>query len=133
MILIIDTTQKEAVLAVKDGDLVKDVKWEAGRELSATFFLKLKEIIPDEKMHDLKGIVVNSGPGSYTGLRIGLSIANTMAYSLHIPIVGVKEVNSFDSLILEGEKKLANEKNFTQPVMPFYGSEPNITQPKNSH
>ncbi len=49
---------------------------------------KLKQV-KDElglKYSDLTGVVVNVGPGSYTGVRIGVSIAKTIAYSLNIPI-----------------------------------------------
>ena len=47
--------------------------------------LKENEIIPS----DLKAVSVSSGPGSYTGLRVGSSTAKAMAYSLSIPIIGV--------------------------------------------
>lgn len=39
-------------------------------------------------LKDLNGIEVNTGPGSFTGLRVGASIANTLAFSLGIPVNG---------------------------------------------
>ena len=41
-------------------------------------------------LQDLTGIEVNTGPGSFTGLRVGVTIANTLAHSLQIPINGGK-------------------------------------------
>lgn len=43
---------------------------------------------------DLTGIVVTSGPGSFTGLRIGLATAKAMAFALQIPIVGVNTMHA---------------------------------------
>lgn len=45
-------------------------------------------------MNDLQGVVVSIGPGSYTGLRIGVSMAKGIAYSLGIPIITVSTLNS---------------------------------------
>lgn len=39
---------------------------------------------------DLSGIRVNIGPGSYTGLRVGVAIANTLSFALKIPVNGKK-------------------------------------------
>ncbi|MBU5595350.1 tRNA (adenosine(37)-N6)-threonylcarbamoyltransferase complex dimerization subunit type 1 TsaB [Amphibacillus sp. MSJ-3] len=50
--------------------------------------LKNAEVKPE----DLSKIVVAKGPGSYTGVRIGLSVAKAMAWSLKIPIVGISSL-----------------------------------------
>lgn len=47
-------------------------------------------------LHDLTGIDVFTGPGSFTGLRVGISIANTLGTLLHIPINN-KEVGTLVS------------------------------------
>lgn len=42
------------------------------------------------KLQDLKGIEVEKGPGSFTGLRVGVSVANALGFSLGIPVNGKK-------------------------------------------
>ena len=46
------------------------------------------------QMNELNGVVVSIGPGSYTGLRIGVSMAKGIAYSLNIPIITVSTLES---------------------------------------
>lgn len=46
---------------------------------------------------DLTKIVVAKGPGSYTGVRIGVTIAKTMAWSLNIPLVGISSLETLAS------------------------------------
>ena len=52
----------------------------------------IDEILKKHKIdtEDLSAIQINVGPGSYTGLRVGLAIANTLSYVLKIPINGKK-------------------------------------------
>lgn len=52
--------------------------------------LKECDIVPQ----DLDKIIVATGPGSYTGVRIGVSIAKTLAWSLNIPIIGVSSLEA---------------------------------------
>jgi tRNA threonylcarbamoyladenosine biosynthesis protein TsaB len=73
----------------------------------------------------LQGLVVFTGPGSFTGLRIGISTMNAMAYAQNIPIVGVGGEN----WLLDGIKRLKNHEN-DKIVTPNYGREPNITKSK---
>lgn len=57
------------------------------------------------KPQDLDKIVVAKGPGSYTGVRIGLSVAKAMAWSLDIPIVGISSLEAL-SLQAQGGEQL---------------------------
>jgi len=50
------------------------------------------------KFEDLKAIAVSKGPGSYTGLRIGVSAAKGFAYALNIPLIGI------DTLLILAKK-----------------------------
>ena len=72
---------------------------------------------------DLRGIIVCVGPGSYTGVRVGVTVANSMALSLNIPIVGYKREEDFNRADLQLPI-------FIAPVMPYYEREPLITKPK---
>ncbi|MGM9928654.1 MAG: tRNA (adenosine(37)-N6)-threonylcarbamoyltransferase complex dimerization subunit type 1 TsaB [Bacillus sp. (in: firmicutes)] len=64
----------------------------------------------DWKPSDLEKIVVAKGPGSYTGVRIGVTIAKTLAWTLNIPIVGVSSLQVL----------AANGKNFQGYVCPLF-------------
>lgn len=123
-ILYLDTSTEEAEIAVVDtGEeflTFHERRWQAGRELSKTLSKNVDSLLANYKIgyEDLCGVVVFVGPGSFTGLRIGISFANGLAFALGIPIY---ETKSKESFALDKPKEVA---------LPFYGSEPKITQPK---
>ncbi|OGY54610.1 MAG: hypothetical protein A2951_02990 [Candidatus Buchananbacteria bacterium RIFCSPLOWO2_01_FULL_56_15] len=76
----------------------------------------------------LTGVMLVSGPGPFTALRVGVLTANTIAWVLRLPLVGVRKTvgANFETLIAQGLAKL---KNISAPVMvePYYGQAPNVT------
>ncbi len=54
----------------------------------------------DLQMNDLNAIAVSSGPGSYTGLRIGLSTAKGLCYALDIPLISISSLDSMTTQVL---------------------------------
>lgn len=75
----------------KEGKVVKSLKEE--NEYGSQVLLPLIEkLLKSQKLDykDLKGIEVEVGPGSFTGLRVGVSVANALAYALGIPVNGKK-------------------------------------------
>jgi len=139
MFLIINTTNNEfilLILAKSQTDFkVKKIKAEfkqSERLLSAIAELLKKNNI---NLTQLKGLGVVSGPGGFTSLRIGVVTANTLAYALKIPVVGIKraEFENNQELIKKilapfrrSGGKFILAKNI---ILPFYGGEPNISYP----
>ena len=128
MILAVRTDKPEAELyLLTNSKVLAEQKWQAHRELADTLLIKIGELLKmDNAVYkDLTGIIIFTGEGSFTGLRIGTTVANSLAYSLQIPITSSKEPN----WIMEGNKKLRKAK-LGDLVVPEYDSEPNITTPK---
>ncbi len=128
IILTIRTDKPEAEIGLFDGqkELVYE-KWQAHRQLAETIHTKLKELLEStaKNWSDVRGIVVFEGPGSFTGLRIGITVGNALAYGLGVPIVG----QSGKNWIAGGIKTLEQGKN-DKIALPKYGAEVHITQPK---
>lgn len=102
-------------------------EWESGRALSDQLLGRITAFLAGNavKFGDLQGIVILSGPGSFTSLRIGHTVANALADSLSIPIQSAQG----EDWLSEGLKLLSKTPNGV-PVLPHYGAEANITRPK---
>src|SRR4051794_27131610 len=90
MILSIRTDKPEAEIGIfEDNKRLEYIKWQADRHLSSTLNFKINEILnkSSKSLKNIDGLVIFKGPGSFTGLRIGFSVANALAYSLQRPIV----------------------------------------------
>src|SRR5688572_11914385 len=72
----------------------------------------------------LTKIVVCSGPGSFTGIRVGVSLAQALGYALSIPVLALP-LNKIPTDL----RKLPNI-NFSKKLLLHYGAQPNITKAK---
>lgn len=87
--LFIDTHSSNIVLILyKDKKIIKKITQESNMSHSVYCLSLIKELLEGNKLElkDLSLLLVVNGPGSFTGIRIGMTIAKTIAYSLNIPI-----------------------------------------------
>ncbi|HKP33036.1 MAG TPA: tRNA (adenosine(37)-N6)-threonylcarbamoyltransferase complex dimerization subunit type 1 TsaB [Chitinophagaceae bacterium] len=90
LILHIDTSMQIASIALSsDEKLLRVVKNENMKDHAAWIHHAIESILKecDKKLSDLKAIAVVEGPGSYTGLRVGMATAKGLCFSLGIPLI----------------------------------------------
>ena len=92
-ILAIDTSGTSALVALgeADGTLLTERRWTAGYRHGEELLTRIDEMLKTAAVPiaELGGIVVGTGPGAFTGLRVGLATAKALAHGLGIPIAGV--------------------------------------------
>lgn len=127
MILLLDTSTPVCKLSLVDHEWRHDDEWQADRLLAKGLLGYIHDQLErhGKTWDDLTGIGVFRGPGSFTGLRIGLTVLNTLADSQSIPIVGVKG-EQWQSEAIGKLREGVNEK----IVLPNYGAGANITKPR---
>lgn len=127
MILLLDTSTMECRLTLIDGKIRQDFSWQADRTLAKHLlgFLEEKLQAAGGDFSQLTGIGVFRGPGSFTGLRIGMAVLNTLADALQIPIIGTEG----DDWQAHALARLAASEN-DRVVLPHYGGDAHITKPR---
>lgn len=92
-LLVIDTATTQAVIALgtADGTLVEARSWTAGYRHGEELLARIETLLRDRGLtpSELGGLVAGTGPGAFTGLRVGLATAKGLAHALSLPIAGV--------------------------------------------
>jgi len=92
-IIAIDTATSRVAVAIgnPDGTPIAEVTWPAGHRHGETLLPAIEGLLGEGRLtrSDLGGVVVGTGPGTFTGLRVGLATAKALAHGLGIPIAGV--------------------------------------------
>ena len=109
MKMYLDTSSPVTILRLND----KEYRWESGRDLAEKLLGFLREKLEENggDFKDITEITFMSGPGSFTGLRIGAAVVNTLAHELKVPLYNHR-----------GEK--------CKIILPDYGRGANITEPR---
>ncbi len=87
MILYIDTHDREKIVIRIDS---KRYQTEAKERSSQKLLPFIDKVLKKNKLtiKDISGVEVNTGPGSFTGLRVGVAVANTLGFVLKVPVNG---------------------------------------------
>lgn len=128
MILIIDTTEKECRVALanlantdSNGEQkTKEIKWSWQKDTGTEVLANIAKLLhqKNKSLRDLQAILVNCGPGSFTGVRVGITIANTLGWSKNIPVYGFRnQKGELEKTLVKALKE--NKKNFS-PALPCY-------------
>ena len=92
-LLAIDTATSQVVVAAAalDGTLLGVSTWAAGRTHGAQLLPAIGRLIAENDLRRsrIAGVIVGTGPGAFTGLRVGIATAKALAHELAVPIVGV--------------------------------------------
>ena len=128
VILTLRTDNPQAEIGLyEDSQQLGYESWEAHRKLAETLHLKIESLVAQsgKTLADLEGVVMYTGPGSFTGLRIGLSVGNALGASYNLKSIG----SNGDNWIADGISKLIGGK--SEPVvLPEYGTPAFTTQQK---
>ena len=94
-LLAIDTSNRPLSVAVLDDtQILATTTTNVGRNHSSTLLPIIEQAMAQAKVkpEELERVVVAAGPGSYTGLRIGVTTAKTLAFTLNKALVGVSSL-----------------------------------------
>ena len=113
MRLYIDTTDRaHCVVQLLDGDLVVGaLEQSVAKGHDQLLLLSIDQLLTEQgaTLRGLQSIEVNTGPGSFTGTRVGVAVANALGLALNIPV---------------------NDQPAGGWVAAIYAAEPHISQPK---
>ncbi len=108
--MIIDTALEEAIVAISnEGKIIAELSNKEAHSHASFIQVAIEKLLEAQKIviKDIDAIVVTLGPGSYTGLRVGLATAKGIAYAIQKPIIGLSTLSAL------AHKAVKNASTFT--------------------
>lgn len=92
LLLALDTSTDHAAIGLTDGEMFTELRWPAGRAQTTSLLPEIDHLLRmvGAKVDDVGAAAVAIGPGTFTGLRVGLSIAKGLSLAKGIPVVSIK-------------------------------------------
>lgn len=92
LILHIDTAVQSASICLSDGETILDTDFNPSEKESATWLHPaIQNLLQRNHLSpiSLRAVAISAGPGSYTGLRVGMSAAKGLCYALSLPLISI--------------------------------------------
>src|SRR3989339_372492 len=92
MYLIINTISEKSLVALAgESKLRNKIVWESDYQQSEELLVKIDQLLKVEKvgLEKIRGVIVVNGPGSYTGVRVGVATGNALGLALKVPVIGI--------------------------------------------
>ena len=97
MYLAIETSSDTASLVLaEEGEILAELNWRCAQSHTTTLLPNLDNLLKQSGLDltAITAVIVSQGPGSYNGLRVGISTAKALAFSLNIPVVGIDSLEA---------------------------------------
>ena len=141
MLLAIDTSTTQAGLACYDASgLLAECNWLTGRDHTVQVLPQLEVLLQHlgRSVTDLRAIAIALGPGSWSGLRVGMSIAKGFALARDLPLIGIGTLDALAyqhlrpgltvcPIIRLGRERFAAARFSAPPVAPYSAEAHNVT------
>jgi tRNA threonylcarbamoyladenosine biosynthesis protein TsaB len=108
IILNIETSTTNCSVSIsKDREILHSIELNDGYKHAENLHPFIEEAITKAaiSINDISAVSVGKGPGSYTGLRIGVSAAKGLAYALNIPLIGINSLKVLANTAIDEKKE----------------------------
>jgi len=91
LLLAIDTSTDQAGIALVDGEMVSELSWPARQRQTTTILRGIDALLTlaGRSISEVEAVAVATGPGSFSGLRVGMGVAKGLVLALEVALIGV--------------------------------------------
>lgn len=110
----ITTSTKRASLSLHENDkLLCEITEEVAKTHSTTILAQINELLEksDKKLEDITNVIISIGPGSFTGVRIAISVVKGLFYGKNVEIFEVNELDALAYQVIKDESSEVEEDN----------------------
>jgi tRNA threonylcarbamoyladenosine biosynthesis protein TsaB len=96
MLLALDTSTHRASLALsQNGELLAEYTWDAGASHSVELLRRLEWLLKERGLtfSQVSAVATATGPGSFTGVRVAVTVAKSLAFGLNVPLLGISTLD----------------------------------------